>query len=268
MRHRTAFTLVELLVVVAIVGILMGLLLPAVQSAREASRRLQCVNNLKNIGLALHHFSDARGSLPVGNDGLKETNHAWSTKILPYLEQTQLLQRFDFARRWNAIGTNESASRELLSIYICPSGRIIAGGKQDYGGILGTTLIDLPIGSGPFDAFGCGTLISTSETQKQAVRFASITDGLSVTLCVGESVDRNIESAGRWACGLNCFSQNDSIASDSAPGELFSLHPGGVNGLFIDGHVQFLSKQLDTRALGAICTRNGGELDAVRAVNY
>jgi prepilin-type processing-associated H-X9-DG protein len=132
-------------------------------------------------------------------------------------------------------------------------------GKQDYGGIIGTTLLPLPAGKGPHQTYGCGTLIVTSRDQAGPVRFQDITDGLSYTMAVGESVDRNPESAGRWASGLNCFSQNEPGVNLGGSGDLFSRHPNGAHGLFGDGHVRFLILTMDRQVLGAICTRNGGE---------
>ena len=263
---KRAFTLVELLVVIAIIGLLVGLLLPAVQMARESARRIQCANNLKNIGLGLHNFADAYRTLPAGSESLNGTYHAWSSRILPYVEQSALFSQFDFSKPWDMAGANQSAASKHVPIYVCPSTRLHFEGKQDYGGIVGTSLLPLPGGSGPHDAFGCGTLIRTSKEQPRPVRFSGITDGLSSTLAVGESIDRNDETAGRWACGLNCFSQNENTVGLGETGELFSLHPGGAHGMFADGRVQFLPRTMERTVLGAICTRNGGEAVANQAI--
>ena len=135
-NRRQAFTLVELLVVIAIIGILVGLLLPAVQAAREAARRMQCSNNLKQIGLALHNYHDTNKKFPFGtrggstwaSAGIKDGTN-WRLSVLPYMEQTSLYSQLNFGGSFGAgntaaaayIGGNQVLSNFVLPGYRCPS---------------------------------------------------------------------------------------------------------------------------------------------------
>lgn len=116
---REGFTLVELLVVIAIIGILVGLLLPAVQAAREAARRMQCQNNLKQLGLAMHNFHAAHNAFPTSVSGNGAT-HFWGAQLLPYLEQNPLANIYDYRVRFNDV-QNRAAVQIPLSFMMCPS---------------------------------------------------------------------------------------------------------------------------------------------------
>jgi prepilin-type N-terminal cleavage/methylation domain-containing protein/prepilin-type processing-associated H-X9-DG protein len=131
-RFRPGFTLVELLVVIAIIGVLVALLLPAVQAAREAARRMQCQNNLKQIGLAIHNFHDSKKILPPAQrqswsltTNATVAGHSWATFILPYIEQQALHDKYDFGPNisWgdppNDAGTGPT--RNKIATYLCPS---------------------------------------------------------------------------------------------------------------------------------------------------
>jgi prepilin-type N-terminal cleavage/methylation domain-containing protein/prepilin-type processing-associated H-X9-DG protein len=124
---RRAFTLVELLVVIAIIGVLVSLLLPAVQAAREAARRMQCTNNLKQLGLALHNFHDTHRKFPLSNplitrssDGLSFVQYPWQLQILPYLEASNLYDQWNHELGF-AEGTNRLLLTTPVSVYKCPS---------------------------------------------------------------------------------------------------------------------------------------------------
>jgi prepilin-type N-terminal cleavage/methylation domain-containing protein len=135
-RMKTGFTLVELLVVIAIIGILVALLLPAVQAARESARRTQCTNNLVQLGVAFHNYHDTHGVFPPsyvsqpGGGGLNGApdpatrdagpGWAWGTLLLPYLEKAPLHDRFDFSRPcWDP--ANAEPARATLDEFLCPS---------------------------------------------------------------------------------------------------------------------------------------------------
>jgi prepilin-type N-terminal cleavage/methylation domain-containing protein len=122
-RLNGGFTLVELLVVIAIIGVLVALLLPAIQAAREAARRSQCVNNLKQIGIAVQNYHDARKVVPVSARPVGLTNLpriAAITHILPYFEQVQLRQQFDLTKNWGHIDNRTVVNTPIPTLQ-CPS---------------------------------------------------------------------------------------------------------------------------------------------------
>jgi prepilin-type N-terminal cleavage/methylation domain-containing protein len=136
MRRRAfpsqlGFTLVELLVVIAIIGVLVALLLPAVQSAREAARRMQCTNNLKQQGLALHNFHDTNKAFPAADQELgtapsltPKWTCSWMTHILPYIEQQAVFQNYRFDKTWDDAQTNAAVGgpiRTKIKSFMCPS---------------------------------------------------------------------------------------------------------------------------------------------------
>jgi prepilin-type N-terminal cleavage/methylation domain-containing protein/prepilin-type processing-associated H-X9-DG protein len=138
LKRRTGFTLIELLVVIAIIAVLIALLLPAVQAAREAARRSQCVNNLKQLGLAMHNYHDTIGTFPIGVIGIRSPNlvngnyplgtstnnrRTWAFMILPYLEQGTTFNAINFSLPYNppAGAANNTVSELLIASYLCPS---------------------------------------------------------------------------------------------------------------------------------------------------
>ena len=128
-RRRRGFTLIELLVVIAVIGVLMALLLPAVQATREAARRMACANNLKNLGLAAHNYHDTHGTFPPGAVGpvgplfsqyLQLKHHGLTTYLLPYVEQQPLASRYRWDVSWFD-PPNQPVVNTPLSIWQCPS---------------------------------------------------------------------------------------------------------------------------------------------------
>jgi prepilin-type N-terminal cleavage/methylation domain-containing protein len=271
-RHRRrGFTLVELLAVLAIIGLLLGLLVPAVQRAREAGRLTQCNNNLKNMGLALSNYQSAKRLFPPGNEQLTGRFHAWSSFILPFLEESGISGRIDYTKPWDDIGGNARLADMNIPTYICPSGIKMFAGKQDYGGVLGAW-IDLD-GNTPTtgDYEHSGILYATDRKVQRPASPAAVSDGLSRTLMVTEASDRehvgNDETrrAGDscWACGSNCFPLNARVINVAEVDGFQSKHFDGVYGLFGDGHVTFITNRTDAKVLIAISTKSGGETESL-----
>lgn len=255
-RQRPAFTLVELLVVIGIIGMLVALLLPAVQAAREAARRASCLNNLRQMGIGLHSYHDALGTFPPGGiepwTPLKPNGRqlAWSVFLLPYVEQKPLYDRLDTSKAYDA-PENSAAAATVLSIYVCPS---VPGGKK------------LQSGRGPSRYGGIyGERISSPNSPPKgvmlydrAISIAEISDGTSFTLAVSEDSDF---TDGQWINARNVFDQ--AFAINKAPAfenDIRSKHPGGANALFCDGSARFLAETMDLKPLAAICTRALGEV--------
>lgn len=254
--NRSAFTLLELLVVLAVVLTLFALALPAVQRVRAAADALRCKSNLRQIGLACHHYHlDYRHFPPGGIEwrppgNLTKRQLAWSAFLLPYLEQDNLYKQVDFTKPFDH-PVNAAAAAQVVGVYLCPSSRrtspLVQGrGACDYGGIYGeriTSPNSPPKGVMLYD---------------RPVRIAEILDGTSHTLMISEDsgyVD------GQWINGRNVFDQ--AFAINRAPpfeNDIRSDHPGGAHGLFGDGSVRFLAEGMALAPLAAICTRAGGEM--------
>lgn len=117
--RRRGFTLVELLVVIAIIGVLVGLLLPAVQSAREAARRMSCSNHLKQLGLGMHNFHSALDAFPTSTSG-NGALHYWGAQLMPYMEQQPLAAIYDYSARFNDVA-NRTAVQTPVPYMSCPS---------------------------------------------------------------------------------------------------------------------------------------------------
>lgn len=216
-------------------GILVALLLPAVQAAREAARRTQCANNLKQIGLAMHNYHDANGALPPAYlaDANGKPMHSWRVLILPYLEQAPLYSRYDQNQAWDS-----DANRQLLgqmpATYQCPSVGV-GGQNTSYVVVQGKeTLFD---GSTP-------------------CKFSSVTDGLSNTIMVVEAPQANI----LWTEPRDLDFDTMSMTLNSGANSPHSKHPGGVQVLLADGSVRFLRAGVSPEQLRAMLTKAGGEM--------
>lgn len=211
-RAQQAFTLVELLVVIAIIGILIALLLPAVQAARESARRSQCANNLKQVGLGMQNFHDARKHLPPGgisgalgqahkklNLTVANVNHGWAAFILPFIEQDALWENYRLDINWYD-AANAPIRETFLTTFMCPSApeqrRIVTGTTNnvawtaaagDYGldnridpGLFPLGLIDAKSNAAP------DNIMELNKCQG----FAEVLDGLSNTMNICEDAGR------------------------------------------------------------------------------
>ncbi|MFG0333989.1 MAG: DUF1559 domain-containing protein [Maioricimonas sp. JB049] len=236
MRARRAFTLIELLVVIAIIAILIALLLPAVQQAREAARRSQCKNNLKQLGLAMHNYHDTHGMFAVGS-GLDSTLNPWAggahrkgsqlVKILPYVDQAPLYNRIPFEADVDAwfFDVNNGVRTMAIPTFLCPSDTISVNtdrahsnylcsmGNQrmsDRGGWCSNQFPGDTLGTG--SSVGHGSTLDMGKISGMFARFASsarmrdAVDGTSNVILMGESRPNcNDHGSGGWFHGNAMF---------------------------------------------------------------
>jgi prepilin-type N-terminal cleavage/methylation domain-containing protein/prepilin-type processing-associated H-X9-DG protein len=205
MCRKRGFTLIELLVVIAIIGVLIALLLPAVQAAREAARRAQCTNNMKQIGLALHNYSSAHGVFPMGRergpyDGHGRCYSAYAM-ILPQLDQTPAFNaiNFDHSPDNGPSGTSVPENTTVMNLVIgsllCPTDKYekLQGesGVHNYPLNTGTTF--------PLSLRNPGRVPVTGIFfENSAIKFADITDGTSFTVCISETVKADLGGPSVW----------------------------------------------------------------------
>jgi prepilin-type N-terminal cleavage/methylation domain-containing protein/prepilin-type processing-associated H-X9-DG protein len=323
-----AFTLIELLVVIAIIAVLIGLLLPAVQMARESAARSQCTNNLHQIGIALHSYHDNNQRFPPGYvDGNTDPNSTpdndvgpgwgWASFLLPYVEQANLYNQINFSQGVT-VGSNATVAQHSLTIYQCPSdayqqpvplydsdftnpiamvahGNYVGcnGWEECFNGAGGNP----PSGSGTDgDPGGLGKSGVGVFYRNSGTRISDVTDGLGNTIFVGERSGNHSPSTwtgavtgGRcpaWMAGQAVYSPPPGPAYDNAdydealvlahgnathvpsadlpiydPDTFYSMHSGqGVNFLFGDGSVHFLTSTIDGIVYTGLCTVAGGEV--------
>lgn len=285
-RLQHGFTLVELLVVIAIIGVLVALLLPAVQAAREAARRAQCQQNLREIGTALLNYEGQHKELPVGCIGYTSKTVdgvfrpslliSWNVQALPYLEQQSLWERYHLDLP-SADPVNRDLGATVLTIFLCPStqsevlinpsGTWRGQAFTDYGGTYGVEGPgrDHPdFGNPEIPAPPKQTLQDESlgvMLYDEATKSEQIIDGTAYTTVVAEVLARRVPTM-EWTNGHNVFAQEQSIPINGEKGydEIGSPHPGGALVTICDGHVAFLSDDTEQNVLNAFLTRQGGEV--------
>ena len=311
---RTGFTLIELLVVIAIIGVLVGLLLPAVQQAREAARRSACSNKMKQQGLAVHNYADVNPErFPVGWVGEYKGDEwhgddgegfGFASRMLPFIEQNNVYKTIDFSKQVNH-DDNATARTTVISTFLCPSDSYGSGdvykpgaegsgedtpdatpgstqyARSNYPGVFGNEHIaghdhgdDLTAAllSGGDEGLepgeGNGIFFAGGANGQNAVKFKSVTDGLSKTVMIGERDSRlggslwigrgdGLEAGMSRVVGVgeHVFNSGDPHFED-----FFSSHPGGVSFVFADGHVAFLSDGMSESVFQSLSTRAGGEV--------
>lgn len=282
-RRRSGFTLVELLVVIAIIGVLVSLLLPAVQTAREAARRMQCSNHLRQIGMALHNYESAFKKFPVGS---WESNFVGPLiAILPYVEHGNNYQQWDFRLSY-AHPLNRQVAAQRVSLYLCPSmhlpRQVPLGPANEVGGPSSYLLSEgtddhMSTADGVF-----GIHWPSFGFDNPNRRFADMTDGVSQTMFGGETVYNYKDyywpasvpapyggavryGTARWAVGYPKISLGSTLFpfnlhANVALGGYASMHGGGGNFLYGDGSVHFVGDSIEVSVLNAAASRAGGEV--------
>ncbi|HEY2837863.1 MAG TPA: DUF1559 domain-containing protein [Pirellulales bacterium] len=291
---RRAFTLVEVLVVIAIIGLLVGLLLPAVQMARETSRRASCTNNLKQVGLALLLYHDTQGAFPSGYVSGFDKNGVdlgpgwgWGAAILPQLEQSPLFNVIHFEL---PIENPMNGARVAnIQVYLCPSDTVNPSWpamSRDASGNPLALICDVApsnyvamYGSTEPGVDGDGMFFRNSH-----IRLAEITDGTSTTIAAGErSHELGVATWAGSVTGAILFDDDgDAIGrahpeegsgmilghagEKSTPGnpdsdvnQFYSQHGAGANFLYADGHCGYITSSVDYDTYRAMSTRGGGE---------
>ena len=245
MNERRGFTLIELLVVIAIIAVLIALLLPAVQSAREAARRIQCTNNMKQLALAVHNYITATGAVPPGivnttayggqsPPGSLSTWTAWSAQalLLPYVEQGPLYNAANFSWTCCYVGTqadrtNRTVYNTRIASFLCPSDGL--AGQQNinsYHGSIGTSTIQYPADGNTTGVFR----VYNNLNQCNSVNLASITDGTSNTIAFGEGIvgdyNKNSNYRGNGMAGV--ADPTGGIVPNTMPGNNSESNPMAV----------------------------------------
>lgn len=296
---RRGFTLIELLVVIAIIAVLIALLLPAVQQAREAARRTQCKNNLKQIGLAMHNYHDQCNTFPYGclNVGTYHTRDTWMQQILPMIDQAPLYTSYQADMSQWVMDVVPAVRDKTLSALQCPSdpsspAKGAAGGTRSGGdGFQGNYVVCVGKTQNHVGNPDNGGLFSWNSRNG----LKSCIDGSSNTILASEVMIRGAANTGGWGEGggywgggegggfgfTTMYPPNSSVADQvytcksltwpNAPCQsqnnydtqrilARSYHTGGVHTTMADGAVRFISNNIDVNVFNSLGTRNGGEV--------
>lgn len=279
MKSRASgFTLVELLVVIAIIGVLIALLLPAVQQARESARRMQCTNNLKQLGLALHNYHDTYKIFPPGY--IRNSGWSWGAMILPQVEQVNLYNRLNTKKVNVSNATALTGSKTRLDMFRCPSDvspdlnnnrKISVNGSQYE--IATSSYVAVQGNIDPLPKKNPGSKGNGMFYWNSKIRMADVTDGTSNTFMVGErcwKLGIHQHNAAIWAA----TSLNDgnyhftlSIASNGSfqlngnhTNAMSSLHPGGGLFCFADASVHFIPETINLKTWKYLGNRHDGNV--------
>lgn len=250
-RIKRGFTLIELLVVIAIIAILIALLLPAVQQAREAARRTECKNKLKQWGLGLHNYHDTHSIFPQGAMGLAvtgpENNHPWSVHVLPFVDQAPLYNQFNLSLHYNDTSgspSNQSLRNEEFSLLHCPSARTrdrqpastAEGWTIHYYGVAGAKGAQAAPNTGNYPHWGNNTSNHGGAAQSgilylnSNMRMRDIIDGTSNTFLVGEISSRQNTASG-WSNSYRAWTQGATsgggFASYACKNVQWAIGPSG-----------------------------------------
>ena len=267
--QRAGFSLIELMAVLAIIAVLLCLMLPGVASSREAARRTQCVNSLRQISLALTNYEGQQGSLPPGvinpsgpittPPGLDDLHRSWLVGLLPYMEQSGVYGAVDSDYSVYE-PENDRASQTIISTFICPSDmkrRLIDGrAVGSYAGCHHET-------EAPIDVDNHGVFYLNSH-----IRHEDITDGSGMTIFVGEKLVVPPDLG--WMSGTRATLRNTGTVPNGIPtggvqdgkfvGGFASQHPGGSNFAFGDGSVRFVREEINLEIYRRLGHREDGEL--------